>query len=250
MNDGGMNILRDQNWHVAGRGHESHQNVILALGTGHEDGCDLVAGFVHCFDDLVGLEGDELHRGIVVQSKAIDALIAAEPDDRPGHAGIRDWRPISKKVSIEEEMTSKVGDGWRLGLGLHILEMLVEIVINISIVRLRYAQGLLKGRMGLENMLEKLAGCTLASFGHPVLRNQHISIRPPHPRDKHRLGGHGNVAGGRPCNGCQTSERLSPVILGNFRAELPSAQFHLRSNGPNPTGVGIDHTATYRDSSR
>lgn len=61
-----MHVLGDEDWHVACRSDEGHEDVILALGARHEDGLYLVAGFVHCVDDLVGLERDEFHSGVVV----------------------------------------------------------------------------------------------------------------------------------------------------------------------------------------
>lgn len=61
-----MYVLWDEYWHVACRSDERHQDVVLALGARHENGFYLVAGFVHCVDDLVGLERDEFHGGVVI----------------------------------------------------------------------------------------------------------------------------------------------------------------------------------------
>ena len=55
MAHGCVHVLGDEDGHVASRGDEFHEDAVLALGAGHEDGFDLVAGFVHRLDDLVGL---------------------------------------------------------------------------------------------------------------------------------------------------------------------------------------------------
>lgn len=67
MDNGSVHVLRDQHGHVAGRSHERHENAVLTLGAGHEDRFDLVTGLVHRLDDLVRLQGDELHSGVVVE---------------------------------------------------------------------------------------------------------------------------------------------------------------------------------------
>ncbi len=66
VHDGRVHVLWDQDRHVAGNGHELHEDVVLALRAGHEDAVDLVAGVVHGLDDLVGLQGDEFHGGVIV----------------------------------------------------------------------------------------------------------------------------------------------------------------------------------------
>ena len=71
-----MDVLRYEHGHVAGRGNEFHEDAVLALGAGHEDGFDLVAGFVHRFDDLVRLQGNEFHCRVVVQRQPILRFVA------------------------------------------------------------------------------------------------------------------------------------------------------------------------------
>ena len=65
-----------------------------------------MAGFVHCFDDLVGLQGDEFHSSVVVQREAVLAFVAAEADDGSGHAGVGDGGAVAEEVAIEEEVTA------------------------------------------------------------------------------------------------------------------------------------------------
>ena len=65
-----------------------------------------MAGFVHRFDDLVGLQGDEFHSSVVVQREAVHAFIAAKTDDRSGHAGVGDRRAVTEEIAIEEEVAA------------------------------------------------------------------------------------------------------------------------------------------------
>jgi len=67
MHNSRMHVSRDKDRHVAGGSDQRHEDVVLALGSGHEDGGDDVAGSVHCFNDLTGLEGNEFHGGVVVE---------------------------------------------------------------------------------------------------------------------------------------------------------------------------------------
>lgn len=102
----GVNVLRDQDGHVAGRGHEFHQDAVLALGAGHEDGFDLVAGGVHGLDDLVGLQGDEFHGGVVVERQPIDGFVGGEADGGAGHARVGDGGAVAEEVAVEEEVAA------------------------------------------------------------------------------------------------------------------------------------------------
>ena len=102
----GVDVLRDQDGHVAGRGHEFHQDAILALGAGHEDGFDLVAGLVHGLDDLVGLQRDEFHGGVVVERQPIDGFVGGEADGGAGHARVGDGGAVTEEVAVEEEVAA------------------------------------------------------------------------------------------------------------------------------------------------
>ena len=65
-----------------------------------------MAGGVHCFDDLVGLQGDEFHGSVVVQREAVLAFVAAEADDGSGHSGVGDGGTVAKEVAVEEEVAA------------------------------------------------------------------------------------------------------------------------------------------------
>ena len=107
-----------------------------------------MAGFVHCFDDLVGLEGDEFHGCVVVERKAVHALVAAETNDRSGHTWIGDGGAVAEEIAVEEEVAAKVRDCGGFLLRLHVFEVLVQVVIDVHVVALGYAEDLLKGGMG------------------------------------------------------------------------------------------------------
>ena len=106
-----------------------------------------MAGFVHRLDDLVCLQRDELHSGVVVDGETIEGFVAGEADDRASHARIGDWGAVAKEVAIEEKVSAKIGDGRCGGLGLHIFEVLVQVVVNVRVVGFGDAEGLLKGRV-------------------------------------------------------------------------------------------------------
>ena len=65
-----------------------------------------MAGFVHRFDDLVGLQGDEFHSSVVVQCEAIHAFVAAETNDGSGHARVGDGGAVAEEVAVEEEVAA------------------------------------------------------------------------------------------------------------------------------------------------
>ena len=106
VNHGGVHVLRDQDGHVARRSHEFHQDAVLALGAGHEDGFDLVAGLIHGLDDLVGLQGDEFHGGVVVERQSVDGLVGGKADGGTGHARVGDRGAVAEEVAVEEEVAA------------------------------------------------------------------------------------------------------------------------------------------------
>jgi len=65
---------------------------------------DSVAGVVHGLDDLVGLQGDEFHGGVVVQREAVDGFVVAEADDGACHAWVGDGGAVAEEVAVEEEV--------------------------------------------------------------------------------------------------------------------------------------------------
>lgn len=79
--DGGVDVAGNENGHVTGGGDEGHENVVLALRAGHEDGTDLVPGLVHRRDDLQRLQRDEFHRPVVVQRQPIEGFVTGQADD-------------------------------------------------------------------------------------------------------------------------------------------------------------------------
>ncbi len=72
--------------------------------------------------------------------------------------------------------------------------MFVQVVVDVGVVGLGDAEGLLEGRVGFEDVLEELAGCGLAAFSHPVLGDEDVAVWAPDAGDEDGLGGHGDVA--------------------------------------------------------
>ena len=190
-----MHVARDQDGHVARGRDERHQDVVLALGAGHEDGADFVAGLVHGGDDLVRLEGNELHRAQVVEAEAVEALVAAEADYRAGHGRVRDGGAVPEQVAVEEEVAAQVGDGGCVVAGLHVAQVLVQVVVDVGVVLLRHAEGVLVRGVGFEDVLEELARRGLAAFGHPVVWDDAVAVGAPDAVDEDGLGRHDEVAG-------------------------------------------------------
>ena len=247
MHHGCVHILGDEDRHVACRSHEAHEDVVLALRAGHENGMDLMAGFVHLVDDLVGLKRDELHCGVVKERKTIDGLVTAQANDRACHTWVGNGRAIAEEIAIEEEVTAKVRDSGRLLLLLHILKMLVEIIVDVGIVRFRDTECLLESRMCFEDVLQELSCCALTSLGHPVSWNQDVTIGAPDPLDEDRFRRHGNVTGRCTGDCCKTAERLMLVGGGELGAQFVTAQLDFGSDGTNPAGISIDDTTANSD---
>ncbi len=72
--------------------------------------------------------------------------------------------------------------------------MFVQVVVDVGVVGLGDAEGLLEGRVGFEDVLEELAGCGLAAFSHPVFGDEDVAVWAPDAGDEDGLGGHGDVA--------------------------------------------------------
>ena len=211
MAHGRVHVARDQDGHVARGGDERHQDVVLALGAGHEDGGDAVAGGVHGGDDLLRLQRDELHRAEVVQPEAVEALVAAEADDGAGHGGVCDGRAVPEQVAVEEEVAAEVGDAGGAGAGLHVAQVLVQVVVDVCVVLLGHAEGGLVGRVGFEDVFEEFAGGGLAAFGHPVVGDDAVAVGAPDAVDEDGLGGHDEVAGRGAGHGGEAREGLRLV---------------------------------------
>ena len=88
-----------------------------------------MASFVHCLNDLSGLQCDKLQGGVVIDGQGVDGFVAGEADDSTRHTGIRYRRPVSKKIAIKKEMATKIGYIGCLGIGGHFPQMLVQIVV-------------------------------------------------------------------------------------------------------------------------
>ena len=184
VDDGRVDVARDQDGHVAGGGDEVHQDLVLALGAGHEDAGDLVAGFVHRGDDLVGLEGDEFHGCVVVEGEAVDGFVGRKADYGARHVGVGDWRAVAPEVAVEEEVAAEVGDGGGGVLFFELEEVFVEIVVDISVEGCGKRVGFVEGWMSLERVFEEFARGGLSSFGHPVVRDDGVAVRAPDTFDK------------------------------------------------------------------
>ena len=134
--DGGVDVAGNEDRHVAGGGDQGHQDVVLALRTGHEDGADLVARVVHRRNDLMRLQRDELHRSVVVQRQPIERLVAGQPNHRSRHGWVCNRRPVAEQIAVEEEVAPQIADRRRRGAFLHVLEVLVEEIVDVTRRRL------------------------------------------------------------------------------------------------------------------
>ena len=241
----GVHVLRDQDGHVAGRSHEFHQDAVLTLGAGHEDGFDLVAGLVHGLDDLVGLQGDEFHGGVVVERQPVDGLVRGEADGGTRHARVGDRGAVAEEVAVEEEVAAQVGDAGGFGFGLHVLEVLIQVVVDVGVVGVGNGHGVLEGWVGFEDVLEELTGGRLAALGHPVARDEDVTIGAPDALDEDRFGGHGDVAGGGPGDGGYTGESLVSVVAGVIGAQGGLFEIDLGADGADPSCIGVDDPTSY-----
>ena len=208
----GMDIPGDQHGHVTSRRHEMHENVVLALGSGHEDGADDVAGLVHDFDDLVRLQGNELHGRIVVQCQAVDAAVTAETNNGSFHVGVGDWATIAEEIAVEEKVSSQPTNRWSVRFLCHFSQMLVEVVVDVGVEGLRQGHGLLESRMGFEDVFQKLTRGRLASLSEPVVGDQNISVWAPDTVHKYGLLAHSNVTSRCAGDGGKTGECLRDVV--------------------------------------
>ena len=204
-----------------------------------------MSSFIHRLDDLMRLQRNELHRGIVVKRKAIQGFVAREANDGACHAGISDRRAVAEEVTVEEKVPSEIGDGGCGGFGLHVFEMLVQVIVDVRVVGFSNAKGLLEGGMGLKDVLEKLARGALPAFSHPVVWNQHVAVWTPDAGDEDGFWGHGDVAGGSAGNGGEASEGLGFVVAGHVCAELVAAELDFGSDSTDPACVGVDDTTAY-----
>lgn len=247
---GGVDVAGDEDGHLARGRDQLDEDVVLALGTGHEDGGDAVTGLVHGLDDLAGLEGDELQGGVVVKGEAVDGFVAGQADHGAGHAGVRDRGAVPEQVAVEEDVAAQVGDAGGLLLGHHLLQVLVQELVDVGVVGFGDGDGVVEGRVRLDDMFEKLARRGLASFGHPVAGDDGVAVGSPDARDEDGIWGHGEVAGRGACHGGQTAECLRLVVLGHIGAQLLGAQVDFGANGADPACVGVDDTAADGDASR
>ena len=123
--------------------------------------------------------------------------------------------------------------------------MLVEVVVDVAVVRIGDRHGVLEGWVGFENVLEELAGGRLAALGHPVTGDEDVTVGAPNALDKHGLGGHGDVAGGGTGDGGYTGESLVSVVAGVIRAQGGLFEVDLGADGADPSCIRIDDTASY-----
>jgi len=247
---GGVDVARDEHGHVAGGGDEADEDLVLALRAGHEDGGDAVARAVHGLDDLARLQRDELHRRVVEQREAVDGLVAGHADHGAGHARVRDRRAVAEQVAVEEEVAGQVGDAGGLLLGHHLLQVLVEVVVDVGVVGLGDGDGLVEGRVRLDDVLEQLARRRLPALGHPEAREDGVAVGAPDAGDEDGVGRHGQVAGRRARDGGQAREGLRAVVAGDVGAQLLGAQVDLGAHGADPAGVGVDDAAADGDAGR
>lgn len=204
-----------------------------------------MAGLVHGLDDLVGLQGDEFHGGVVVERQSVDAFVGGEADGGAGHARVSDGGAVAEQVAVEEKVAAQVGDAGGFGFGLHVLEMLVQVVVDVGVVGVGDGHGVLEGWVGFEDVLEKLAGGGLAAFGHPVAGDENVAVGAPDALDEDGFGGHGDVAGGGTGDGGYTGECLISIVAGVIGAQGGRFEVDLGAYGADPSCIGVDDTASY-----
>lgn len=123
--------------------------------------------------------------------------------------------------------------------------MLVQVVVDVGVVRIGDGHGVLEGWVGFEDVLEELAGGRLAALGHPVAGDEDVTIGPPDALDEDGFRGHGDVAGGGTGDGGYTGESLVPVVAGVIGAQGGLFEVDLGADGANPSCIGVDDTASY-----
>ena len=90
-------------------------------------------------------------------------------------------------------MAAKIGYGGSFLLGLHVFEMLVQVVVDIRVVALCDTEDLLERWVSFQDMLQKLSCGGLSAFGQPIIRDEDIAVWSPDTFDEDRLGRHGNM---------------------------------------------------------
>jgi hypothetical protein len=243
VHDSGVHVPRDHDRHLAGRGDEVHEHVVLALRAGHEDRGEDVAGAVHGFDDLVGLQRDELERAVVGDRQRVHGLVVRQADHGAFHVGVCDRGAVAEQVAVEEVVPAQVRDGRGVDLVLHLAQMLVQVIVNVHVERLRHGHRFLEGRVGFDDVLEQFARRGLAAFGHPVVWDQDVAVGAPDAVDEDGLLAHGQVAGRGSGDGGEAREGLRDVVFGRRVADAGAAEFYFGADGADPAGVGVDYTA-------
>lgn len=241
MTHGGVDVPRDQHRHVARRGDQLHQDLVLALTSTHEDAADLVPGLVHGRDDLPRLQGDELHRAVIVQREPVQALVAAQAHDRPSHGGVGDRTPVPKQVAVEEEVLAEVAHAGRIPHLLEVEQVLVQKVVDVARRTLRHRNGLVVGRVCLQDVFEKFSSGRLSTFRHPVVRDDAVPVRSPYARYEHRIFGHDEMARRRTGDRGETGECLRLVVGRGRGVELVGGKVDFGADGADPACIGIDH---------
>lgn len=245
VDDGSVDVARYKHGHVARGGHEVHEDGVLALRAGHEDGGNLVARLVHLLNDLAGLHGNKLHGGIVPERHVVEALVAVESNHDTLHVGIGNGGSVTPQVTVEEVVAAEVCHGRGVLLLGHLLEVRVEVIVNVLVLGSGECLGLVEGRVNVEHMTKQLASGRLPALGHPVIGQQHVAVRAPDARNKDGLFGHGQVAGGGTGDGGESGKGLRQVVVRDTGVELIVAEVDLGANSANPAGVGINDTASY-----
>lgn len=247
--DGGVDVAGDQDGHVAGGGDERHEDVVLALRARHEDGADLVAGFVHGRDDLQRLQRDELHRPVVVQGQPVEGLVARQAHDGAGHGRVRDRRAVAKQVAVEEKVAAQVADRGRRAPFLHVLEVLVEVVVDVARRGLGHGHGLVVRRVRLEHVFQQLARRGLPALGHPEVGDDAVPVRAPDARHEDWVLREHQVAGRCAGDGGQARKRLGLIVGRLARVEVVGGQVDFGSYRADPSCVCIDDTTAHSDAS-
>lgn len=147
-------------------------------------------------------------------------------------------------------MSTQVADAGSRHPFLHVDQVLIQEIIDVAMAGLRHGQSLVVGRVCFQDVFEEFARGRLATFGHPKVGNDAVTIRTPDARDKDWIGRENEVTGRGSSDGGQTSKGLRLIVLCRRAVELIRAEVDFGPDGSNPTSIGINDTTANSNTSR